>query len=154
MSFSNYAVSQNKLLLSCLSTVPPLTGPNYADWIEIVTFSMSMLSYGVCLKEDGPEKPKPDEEDEVVLKAYKDWKDKDANCLSFLRLTTTADIKNSITEAECDTTKKYLAKLKEKFQPSDKALIGKLLSELSHYKFDEKHNDMTKYTMHMQSLAS
>ncbi len=77
---------------------------------------MSMMNYGECLREDGPEKSQPDEEDAAVLKAYKDWKDKKSNCLSFLRLTTTADIKNSITDAECDTTNKYLAKLKEKFQ--------------------------------------
>ncbi|CAH9069044.1 unnamed protein product [Cuscuta europaea] len=113
-----------------------------------------MLSFGDCLKEDGPAMPKPDEKDAAVLKAYKDWKDKDGNCLSLLRLVTAVDIKNSITEADCDTSKKYLAKLKEKFEPSDKALIGKLLSELSHCKYDEKKTDMAKHIMHMQSLSS
>ena len=152
--FSNYAVAQNKLLFSCLSTVPLLTGSNYAEWIEIVTFSMSMLSFSDCLREDGPNVPAPDEKDVEVLKAYKDWKDKDGNCLSFLRLVTAMDIRNSISGAECDTTKKYLAKLKEKFEPSDKALIGQLLSELSHYKYDEKKADMAKHIMHIQSLAS
>ncbi|KAL8140365.1 hypothetical protein V2J09_006386 [Rumex salicifolius] len=147
-------VAQNKLLFSCLSTVPLLTGSNYAEWIEIVTFSMSMLSFSDCLREDGPTVPAPDEKDVEVLKAYKDWKDKDGNCLSFLRLVTAMDIRNSISGAECDTTKKYLAKLKEKFEPSDKALIGQLLSELSHYKYDEKKADMAKHIMHIQSLAS
>ena len=86
-------------------------GSNYADWIEIVNFSMSMLSFIDCLREDGPAVLKPDKKDAAVLKAYKDWKDKDGNCLSFLCLITSVDIKNSITEAERDTTKKYLAKL-------------------------------------------
>ena len=54
-------------------------------------------------------------------------KDKNDNCLLLLCLVTTVNIKNSITEAECDTTKKYLAKLKKKFESSDKTLIGKLL---------------------------
>ena len=122
--FSNYAVAQNKLLFTCLSTVPLLTGTNYAEWIEIVNFSMAMLSFGDCLKEDGPNEPAPDEKDVAVIKPYKDWKDKDGNCLSFLRLVTAMDIRNSISGAKCDTSKKYLAKLKEKFEPLDKALIG------------------------------
>ena len=44
---------------------------------------MSMLSYGECLREDGPTKSKPNEEDAEVLKAYKDWKDKDSS-MSFI----------------------------------------------------------------------
>ena len=149
-----YAVAQNKLLFSCLSTVPSLTGSNYAEWIEIVNFSLTMLSFSDCLKEDGPVMPAPDEKDEAVVKAYKTWKDRDGNCLSFLRLVTALDIRNSISEAECDTSKKFLAKLKEKFEPSDKALIGQMLSELSHLKYDEKKMDMAKHIMHIQTLAS
>src|SRR5438067_2313428 len=133
--FSNYEVAHNKLLFSYLSIVPLLTGSNYVEWTEIVNFSLCMLSFSDCLSGDGLAEPKLDEKDTAVLKTYKDWKDKDVNCLAFLRLVTAVDIKNSITEAECDSTMKYLAKLKEKFELSDKALIGKLLSELSHCKY-------------------
>ena len=133
------------MLFTFLSTVPSLTGSNYAERIEIVNFSMTMLSFSDCLNDDGPNVPAPDEKDEAVLKAYKEWKDKDGNCLSFLRLVTALDIRNSNSEAECDTSKKYLAKLKEKFEPSDKALIGQLLSKLSHIKYVEKKMDMAKH---------
>ena len=87
-------------------------------------FLYGHVKFQRLFERDGPNVHAPDEKDEAVFKAYKTWKDRDGNCLSFLRLVTALDIRNSISEAECDISKKYLVKIKEKFEPSDKALIG------------------------------
>ena len=55
--------------------------------------------------------PAPDEKDEAVVKAYREWKDKDSNCLSFLRVVTALDIRKSISEAECDTCSRDFSRL-------------------------------------------
>ena len=49
---------------------------------------------------------------------------------------------------------KVSCKLKEKSELSDEALIGQLLSKLSHLKYDEKKMDIAKHIMQIQSLAS
>ncbi|XP_074266018.1 uncharacterized protein LOC141588477 [Silene latifolia] len=89
-----------------------------------------------------------------VLEEYNWWKKSDSLCLKFLRLTTAPNIKSSISETGCNTASKYMEIIKECFQTTDKAVAGRLMSELTTAKYNESVTTMQQHVLHMTNLAA
>ncbi|XP_074300931.1 uncharacterized protein LOC141632270 [Silene latifolia] len=133
------AVPLQSSLNNCVQAVPQLDGTNYSEWKEYLEFYLGILELDqvlmgrLILNHDASKE---------VLEEYNWWKKSDSLCLKFLRLTTAPKIKSSISETGCNTASKYMEIIKERFQTTDKAVAGRLMSELTTAKYNESVTTM------------
>ncbi|XP_074271145.1 uncharacterized protein LOC141595072 [Silene latifolia] len=119
-----------------VQAVPQLDGTNYSEWKEHLEFYLGILELDQVL--NGCSVNHLTDASKEVLEEYNWWKKSDSLCLKFLRLTTAPNIKSSISETVVThSPSKYMEIIKERFRITDKAVAGRLMSELTTAKYNE-----------------
>jgi hypothetical protein len=121
---------------------------NYAEWADHIDFQLGIMNLDMAIVMEKPATP-TNESSNVDKKKFDLWERANRLSLNFMRMMIAENVKPSMPNTE--NAKEFMLKLKDFSQsdPTDKSIVGTLMSELTTKKFNwscAMHDHVTSLT--------